>query len=471
MIGEFTLVELAQQLGLEAPAVDVAFRRVSTDTRTLEAGDLYVALSGAHFDGNAFIDAAIERGAAGVVSTRACASVQCPCLTVPDTLAAFAAISRLNRRRSAATLIALTGSQGKTSVKEMLGSILAVEDSTLITSANLNNTVGVPQTLLGLAATHRYAVIEMGANGAGEIAFSVAAAEPDVALITKASAAHIEGFGSLQGIVEAKGEIIDGLAATGVAVLNANDPNCGQWIARAGGRPIRLFSLGGRVSSADYRSTASHLLADGRLAYTLITPQGEVAIESALIGNHNVENALAAAACALEAGASLASVRLGLAQAQPVPGRLFPSIGRAGCRLLDDTYNASPDSFRAGIEVLMAAEGSQVLVAGEMFELGDEAEDAHRDVGEFAAACHVPQLLALGEQCGAMVDAYTAAGGRHAQLFASHEALANACLERAHDGRVFLIKGSRGARMEKIVAALAADDESAAASTTEDNRH
>ena len=454
MIGHFTLAELAQELGIEAPQIDAAFSRVSTDTRTLQAGDLYLALKGERFDGNAFLEEASKRGAIAAVAQDLPTGFDLPSLIVADAQQALLCLARMNRRRSKATLVALTGSQGKTSVKEMLGSILKQEAATHVTSANFNNTIGVPLTLLDLGQEHSYAVIEMGANGAGEIALSVSATEPNIALITKASAAHIEGFGSLQGIVEAKGEIIDGLAATGTAIFNANDKNCDQWIRRAGSHKVCLFSYADKIPGADYRCKPASLDANGRMTFRLFSPIGEISLELGLLGAHNVENALAAAACAIEAGASLESVRAGLAQAQPVPGRLFPSIGRAGCRLLDDTYNASPDSFKAAIDVLATAEGARVLVAGGMRELGDQAVSAHREVGEYAAQAGLPLLLAVGEECADVVNAYRSAGGASAALFDSHEALAQECLRQAREDAVILVKGSRGARMDKIVTAL-----------------
>lgn len=461
MIGEFTLSELASELGLSVSLTalrkEAAFSTVTTDSRQLSAGDLYVALKGERFNGDEFVEDAFNKGAVAVVTHLSDGKGDAQRLVVDDTLAALATLARLNRGRSSATVIALTGSQGKTSVKEMIGSILKAKAQTLITAENLNNTIGVPLTLLRLEARHEFAVIEMGANVAGEIAFSVAATKPDIALITKASAAHIEGFGSLEGIVMAKGEIIDGLSDKGVAVLNANDPNCQQWVKRAGQRRVRLFSYGNKVPEADYRCSPTRLLEGGSVAFTLYTPQGEIDAEIQLLGSHNAENALSAAACALEAGASLDDVRVGLKQATPVPGRLFPSIGREGCRLLDDTYNANPDSFNAAIDVLMAAEGEKVMVAGEMRELGDETESSHREVGEYAAMHGVPLLLALGSDCAAMVEAYLEAGGMRAKHYRDREALEKDCVDLANSKTVFLVKGSRGARMETVVAALSRD--------------
>ena len=217
---------------------------------------------------------------------------------------------------------------------------------------------------------------------------------------------------------------------------------------------MRLFSYGNKVPEADYRCSPARLLAGGSVAFTLYTPQGEIDAEIQLLGSHNAENALSAAACALEAGASLDDVRVGLKQATPVPGRLFPSIGREGCRLLDDTYNANPDSFDAAIDVLMAAEGEKVMVAGEMRELGDETECSHREVGEYAARHGVPLLLALGNDCAAMVEAYLEAGGMRVKHYSDRDALEKDCVDLANSKTIFLVKGSRGARMETVVAAL-----------------
>ncbi len=456
MIGEMRLSQIASELDVPLPEVDVRFSRISTDSRHIEEGDLYVGLVGEYFDGNDFAEEAVRCGAVAAILSREIPELSVPQLVVTDTLSALAASAKLNRHKSRATVVALTGSQGKTSIKEMLGTIFGRVASTLVTKANLNNTIGVPLTLLELQEEHRFAVIEMGANAAGEIAFSVAAADPDIVLISKANAAHIEGFGSLQGVVEAKGEILDGLGANGIAILNANDPNCDQWIARAGNRRVRLFSYGGMVGSADYRCSESVLTVEGRTSFRLITPQGDVEVALQLLGGHNAENALAAAACALEAGLSLDSVREGLEMAQPVPGRLFPSIGRAGCRLLDDSYNASPDSYKAAIDVLMSSEGEKVLVAGGMRELGAMSEEAHRAVGRYAAEKGVPLLLALGPECEPLVDAFLEAGGAQAIRCEHHAELAAACEELLSEDRVFLVKGSRGTRMDKVVSDLLA---------------
>ncbi len=463
MIGSMTLSALSEKLSGRLDGADVEFSRLSTDTRTLNEGDVFLALSGERFDGNEFVAVARDRGASAAIVNEGIAPTDLPLLRVADTHAALARIANLNRRRASAQLIALTGSQGKTTVKEMIGAILSLMGPTLITHANLNNTIGVPLTLLRLESEHRFAVIEMGANCAGEIAFSATAAAPDIALITNASAAHLEGFGSLQGIVQAKGEIIDALGADGTVILNADDPNLAHWVARSAGRRLRRFSGGGKSATekaaesankgVEYRTGAIGVGKEGQVAFELITPFGGCDIELRLLGRHNIGNAVAAAAAALEAGASLESVRQGLQSVEPVAGRLALSAGPGHCSVIDDTYNASPESFAAAIDVLATFPGRRVLVAGDMKELAEESRVAHRGVGEYARSCGIEQLWAVGEWSATTVEAF---GGRGRQ-FNDKQELLSACQDLADAQTVFLIKGSRGAGMDSVAKQLTAD--------------
>jgi len=445
-----TLAALGAELDGELRGRDVGFRAVCTDTRSLRKGELFLALAGPNFDGNAFVPEAFRRGAAAAVVGRF-SDADLPQLRVADTGLALARIAKANRGRSGATVLAVTGSQGKTTVKEMLGAILALEGPSLVTHANLNNTVGVPLTLLGLAAEHRFAVIEMGANRAGEIAFCAAAAAPDIALITGAAMAHIEGFGGLSGVVRAKGEIIDGLKPDGVLLLNAEDPNAGAWRERGAARRIREFSLREVAGKSAYFARQIELNSRGQPAFTLVTPGGETRIRLALLGEHNIANAVAAAAAAIEAGAGIASVRGGLESAAPAPGRLCALPGSGGLRLIDDSYNANPDSFRAAIDLLAALPGPRLLIAGDMLELGPGADAMHRDIGRHAARRGIEWLWATGDLCQHMIAGF-GPDGRH---FASRDRLAEALDGGAfaQDG-VVLVKGSRGARMDEIAARL-----------------
>jgi UDP-N-acetylmuramoyl-tripeptide--D-alanyl-D-alanine ligase len=330
----------------------------------------------------------------------------------------------------------------------MAGAILSEAGSTLITEKNLNNTIGVPLTLLRLK-DERFAVIEMGANGKGEIDVSAGAASPNIVLITKASAAHIEGFGSLQGIVEAKGEIIDHVQPDGVVILNGDDENVWQWKQRASGKRTIFFGLE-RSSGADYFASDIEIAASGRVGFTLNTPKGETAIALNLFGKHNIMNALAASAIALEAGASLSDVSKGLASLKPISGRLQQLAGLRGSKLLDDTYNASPDSFFSAIDVLMSFDGEKIVIAGDMKELGDETVQSHEQVGEYAKSAGVNRLWATGEMSKLTVESF----GEGGMYFESKSELVDACKDIANSQITFLIKGSRGAEMDIVVSKL-----------------
>jgi len=449
-----TLSLLAEELGGELLGEDVVFSSVSTDTRSLKRGDLYLALVGENFDGNNFIHEAMRLGADSAVISRQVTS-QLPALKVTDTRVALAKLANMNRQRSAAKIIALTGSQGKTTVKEMLGSILNNSADCLTTEANFNNTIGVPLTLLKLEEQHKYAVIEMGANAAAEIAFSVSATEPDIALITNASPAHLEGFGSLQGIVTAKGEIIDGLKKDGVMVLNADDCYVSDWTARTAGKRSVRFSYENTAGDAQYFASQIMGQEDGTSSFNLHTPKGEQSLSIRFLGKHNVLNAIAASAVAMEAGASLTDIEEGLAELNPVPGRLFRLSGVNGCHLIDDSYNANPESFSAAIDVLSRFPGQKILVMGDMRELGIDTDLSHRSIGRNAAGAGIDALWATGEKSKLAIDAY-AGKGRH---FENKEELIKALIDITNSDLTVLIKGSRGAKMDEVVTALKIDGE------------
>jgi len=449
-----TLSSLAKELAGELKGSDVVFSVLATDTRTLEPESVYLALVGENFDGNDFVGQALARGASAAIVSRF-ADDDLPQLRVVDTHAALGKIAALNRARSAARLVALTGSQGKTTVKDLLGAILGLQAPTLVTAANLNNTIGVPLTLLGLNEQHQFAVIEMGANSKGEIAFSVNVAQPDLALITNASDAHIEGFGSLKGIVQAKGEIIDGVGASGTVLLNADDPNCEVWLDRARDRNKVLFSQKNEAGRAAYFGREIGIGADAKTTFVLVTPAGEVTVTMNLLGKHNVTNAIVAAAAAMEVGASLDNIVAGLRSVMPVKGRLKPLVGCNGSIVIDDSYNASLSSFCAAIDVLMCHDTPRILVACDMCGLGVETEAAHRRVGEYAARAGVDQLLTVGEYSKLMTTAF-GSGARH---FADQNELIAECKRLASPQTTFLVKGSRGARMDMVVTALSQNED------------
>lgn len=447
MIGTLSLSTLKEIVPGSLFGADVDFSRVSTDTRALLPGDLYVALCGEHFDGNEFVPQAFEKGAcAAIVSEREV--VRDSCLLVADTAAALAELALMNRQRSQALVVAITGSQGKTTVKEMLGQILAVSHKVLVTRGNLNNHIGVPLTLLALEAHHERAVVELGASGLGEIAFTVRLAKPQVAVLTNAAATHLEGFGSLEGVVRTKGEIIDGLPADGTAVLNADDPHFPVWKTRAGSRRVVRFGL--NAASADCYASDVQIDTLQGTRFTLHSPQGSCAITLSLLGIHNVVNALAASAAGLAAGATLEDVRAGLAQVRPVPGRLCLFSARSGATLVDDTYNASPSSFRAAIDVLAGFPGTRIVIIGDMGELGQDSEEAHRAVGEYARRKGIQALWATGP-----LSAHAARGfGAAALHFERLPQLLEHALTNAGAQSSVLIKGSRSAAMERVVEKL-----------------
>ena len=448
MIRAARLSEIARIISAELVGDDAVFDDVTTDTRTLQPGQLYIALSGKNFDGNAFIQEAEEKGACGAV-VRKPANVCLPQLVVADTTRALGALAQWNRQQSRAVVIAITGSQGKTTVKEMAGSILQTKHQVLLTKGNLNNEIGAPLTLLQLNADHDFAVIELGASAAGEIAYTVGLTQPQVVLINNAAAAHLEGFGSLAGVVSAKGEIIDGVAEDGVVVLNADDENLSIWIKRAGSRKTQTFSVWGAASGADCCAEEIQIRDTGS-SFQLHTPQGKALINLPLPGRHNIANALAAATITLVAGADLIDVQKGLAAVKPVAGRLRSLAGVNGARLIDDSYNASPGSFKAAIDVLAACSGNRVLIAGDMAELGSESAAAHRQLGEYALSRGIDQLWATGKASELTAQAF----GSNAKHFGDHDALVRHVKSCIDATTTVLVKGSRSSRMDIIVAQL-----------------
>lgn len=445
--------DLAQNLDARVIGADVKFSSLSTDSRSVEPGEVFLALKGPRFDGHEHVQAAADAGACGAIVSEQ-VSTDIPQLLVDDTHMALGQIARINRFRSQARIVALTGSQGKTTVKEMIAAILGSRAPTLATHANLNNTIGVPLTLLRLGAEHEFAVIEMGANRGGEIDFSASVAAPDVALITTASAAHVEGFGSLAGIVKGKGEILDHIQPGGTAVLNDDDPHVRDWIARVTPGRFVKFSLQ-EGASAEYIARDIQSNPNGKVAFTLLTPVGECEINIRLLGRHNVMNATAAAAVALEAGADLENVKAGLARVEAVPGRLNALKGNMDSLLLDDSYNASPNSFRAAIDVLATFSGRRILIAGDMKELGDETESAHELVGTHAQQAGIDALWAVGAHAGLVVSSF----GDGAREFADQASLIEYASNQLDSNTVILIKGSRGAGMERVVNELQAKEE------------
>lgn len=451
------LADAAQLAGGTLIGADRPCTSVESDTRTLAAGALFVALRGARFDGHDFLPLALERGAAGALvdAARALPPSPLPLIAVADTRLALGRLGAGWRLRFAHPVIGLTGSNGKTTVKEMAAAILRAEAAlrglgaaaVLATRGNRNNDLGVPLTLLELRPQqHRYAVIEMAMNHAGEIAQLARMVRPDVALITNAGSAHIENLGSRDAIAAAKGEIFEGLGAAGIAVLNADDPYLGYWRGLLGGRPVSLFGLD---AAADV--TAAFEAGPDSSRLRLRTPLGETDLRLPVPGVHNVRNALAAAAAAIAAGAGLEAIATGLGGYAGIPGRLQRRSGLGGALLIDDTYNANPDSARAAIAVLAAQPGHRILVIGDMAELGAGAPALHAEIGACARAAGVDALYALGP-LSAAAAAQFGAGARHC---ATLEELVASVAPRLDSSCTVLVKGSRSSRMERAVDALA----------------
>ena len=446
-----TLAEFAQLCGGRLEGADAAFGEVVTDTRTLKRGQLFVALEGPNFRGSDFIGAALNAGAAGALVS-AQQPARLPQIVVSDTQAALGRAAGAWRAQFAGPLVGVAGSNGKTTAKEMTAAILAQAGDCLATRGNLNNHIGVPLTLLRLNAAHRFAVIEMGANRAGEVAALVALARPSIGLITNAGAEHLEGFGSLEGVARAEGEMVAGLSAEATAIINADDKFAGLWRSST---PARVVTFGVQTpadfSASEVRTAVG--AAGFRTQFRLTTPAGSTLIELALGGAHNVANALAAAAAAASAGATLAHIAAGLAGMRAVPGRLQFKQAAGGAWLIDDSYNANPSSVRAAVEVLASLSGRRWLVLGDMGELGDFAADAHSEMGEFARAQGIERLYATGSLMARAVESFGAGARWYPDAPALSAALDAALREAGPDVRL-LVKGSRSNRLERVVEAL-----------------
>jgi UDP-N-acetylmuramoyl-tripeptide--D-alanyl-D-alanine ligase len=443
-----TLREFAQTCAGTLTGADRNYSGVSTDTRTLKAGELFVALRGPRFNANDFVAAAATAGAAAaVVDTHV--DLPLPQIVVADTQAALSASAAAWRAQFTIPVVGVAGSNGKTTVKEMIAAILERSGPTLSTRGNFNNHIGVPLTLHRFEASHRYAVVEIGANRAGEVADLLKLARPTVGLITNAGAEHLEGFGSLEGVARAEGEMVAGLDTTATAVINADDAFAPLWRDMARGR-VTTFGV---ASPADFSASDIHTAIDGTgfvTRFKLRAPSGAMPIELHLAGSHNVLNALCAAAAATAAGASLDDVRTGLATMRPVPGRLQFKTAPSGAWIVDDSYNANPSSMKAGIEVLASVDARRWLVMGDMGELGSFADESHGEIGRFARNNRIDRLFATGKLSQLAVEAF----GQGGEWFADTDALARAVNAELTREVCVLVKGSRSNRLERVVEAL-----------------
>ncbi|MBN8463837.1 MAG: UDP-N-acetylmuramoyl-tripeptide--D-alanyl-D-alanine ligase [Dechloromonas sp.] len=450
---DWPLSAIQRAVGGDLCGPDRAIAGVSTDTRTVAPGQLFVALRGERFDGHDFLEQAVAAGAGALLVTDgARIPAGFPALVVADTRLALGRLAAAWRAGFEIPVIAVTGSNGKTTTKEMIAAILRRQygDTVLATRGNLNNDIGLPLTLLGLAAGQRAAVIEMGMNQPGEIAYLTQIGAPTVAVVTNAQRAHLAGMGDMNQIAREKGSIFAGLGAGGVAVVNADDAYAGLWRRMAGRHPLLTFGI---ERAADVRAVVRQQGLTTLLS--LWTPVGEAELKLAVPGRHNARNALAAAAACLAAGIPLAAVVAGLEGFAGLKGRLQRRQGRAGAVVLDDTYNANPDSVRAGIDVLAATIGRKVLVLGDMGEIGEASGQYHDEIGGYAKSQGVDRLLAFGDASQQAVRNF----GEGARHFCDIEKLIAAVNKQLDPETTVLVKGSRFMKMERVADAIVGEEE------------
>jgi UDP-N-acetylmuramoyl-tripeptide--D-alanyl-D-alanine ligase len=433
---------------------DASFGVVGTDTRSLPAGSLFVAIEGQHFDGNDYVAAAAARGAVGALVSRV-QDLPLPQIKVADTRQAFGAMARAWRENFEIPVVAVTGSAGKTTVKELIGAILGTRRKICVTEGNLNNDIGVPLSLMRLEATDAAMVVELGANHAGEILHLGQLVEPTIAVITNAGAAHLEGFGSVAGVAQAKGELIDCLPENGVAVLNADDAYFAEWRQRAGARRVVSF---GFSPSAEVRLIGEAVVKGGSSHFALALPNGDaIQARLPLLGRANIANALAAAAAAYLAGATGDDIRAGLEQAQAVRGRMHRLAGKHGATIIDDSYNANPSAARAALDYLAGCTGQRIFVLGDMLELGPDAGKLHREIGVYARG-RCERLVSVGALAAEAAEAF----GPGSERFSAIEPAAAAVAADLAPAVTVLVKASRSVGLERLVAALVDTEGSAA---------
>lgn len=449
MICEMRLSDAAIRFGGTLLNPDCMFSTVAIDSCKTEYGDLFVALIGERLDAHDFLYQVADKACGLVVST-ADKSLPLPQWVVPDTTVALGQLALLQREQYSGVVVAITGSTGKTSVKEMVASIFASCGSVHATKGNFNNHVGVPLTFLAMEGNTDFAVIEMGASGPGEIEYLCSIAKPHIALINNVQQAHLEGFGSVEGIAAAKGEIYAGLSDEGIAVLNIDQLWLEQWRALIGDKPCVTFSA--ETADADVSASEVHVLANGCCHFVLHTPVGQGSVSLTIPGRHAVSNALAASACAIAAGATLQQIIAGLEAVRAPARRLEVKTLPSGAHIIDDTYNASPASVRAAIDVLAASPGRRVMVFGDMAELGADADALHEQIGAYALAAGIDALYTVGRLSAAASAVFN---GQH---FADAELLKRPLVEEAKCRELtLLVKGSRSAKMDLVVDMLMAE--------------
>ncbi len=438
-----SLREIAKMTGGELHGFDVAIDSVATDSRLVKSDQLFIAIKGERFDAHDFVADLVGKAGAALVHKK----IDCnlPQVVVEDTLKALADLASEWRKSFKKPVIGLTGSNGKTTLKEMIAAILSLKGKVLATHGNLNNDIGMPLTILRIREEHDYAVIEMGANHFGEIDFLTKIARPDVAVVNNAGAAHLEGFGSLEGVAQAKGEIFIGLGTQGVAVINADDQFADYWNDSNKGRKVTTFGINNEAT------ISGRLLSDGGLM--IKAGSNEVRANLKLLGRHNAMNALAATAVSTAIGIELDTIIEGLESLQPVKGRLAPVAGIYNSQILDDTYNANPDSAVAALDVL-AQRKNTTFVLGDMGELGVDTEKMHEIIGEKAKVIGINRMYCLGDYSAKACKKF----GENGKSFSEMSELLNSLKNDMTENMTILVKGSRTMRMERAVDALRQED-------------
>jgi UDP-N-acetylmuramoyl-tripeptide--D-alanyl-D-alanine ligase len=462
----WTLSEILKATGGEllCGGKEHRFDAVCIDSRSIAPNDLFVAIVGDVHDGHAFISDVVEQGTAGLlVNTEkardlpisAWQTQNIACVAVSDTTRALGDLAAFHRARTDVPVIAITGSNGKTTTRQMTAAVVARKFSTLSTIGNYNNQIGVPLTLLRLAPGHRWAVVELGTSRPGEIARLAQISSPDIGVITNIGPAHLEGLGSLDGVMREKGQLLDHLKAEGKAVLNADDRRVSK-IAAETDRTKRQVLFFGLSENAGIRATAVNEKTNG-ISFTLDLPQESLSVDLKVAGQFMVTNALAAAAVGHLLGVSPAEIKAGLETFEPIWGRMNILQTASGIHVIDDTYNANPDSMKAAITTLksLSANNRSVFVAGDMLELGAQAESLHRQVGAWAATADINKLWVTGEYADAVAAGAKDAGMKSENIFiGSQETIRNTLKDCLKPGDWVLVKGSRGARMDNIVTGI-----------------
>lgn len=444
------LVQLATLLNSTLEGANAEFDSVSIDTRTLTPGQLFLALQGPNFDGNQFIAEAAKKGAVGAVVSDPKLKTTLPLIRVQDTKKALTELAKHQRQQVHIPIVAVTGSSGKTTTRSMIASVLRQVGNVLASESSFNNDIGVPLTLLRLQANHDYAVFELGANHPGEIDYLSQLVKPTIAMITNAGPAHLAGFGDVAGVARAKGELFSNLSSEGTAIVNLEDAHADFWQGLIKSKKIITF---GRHNNATVSARAIKIDQDARPTFELVVPTGSITVSLPLMGEHNVMNALAAAAVGYALAIPMTAIKAGLESVSPVKGRLVGNRGYGGAMIIDDSYNANPASVTAAIRVLAEHQGDAVLVLGDMLELGEASEALHRDIGKTALQNGIKQLYGFGPYTRHATEAF----GQQGYHFESKQSLISALKNQLNDKVTVLVKGSRSMDMTEVANALLKD--------------